>query len=806
MNQEMTVQLFRDTEENMHFHPDMEVIYVIEGHADVTIREWGYQLGKNDVILVNSGMEHSLFCREHTILCTAWYTPGLAAELADSDNLYFHCCSVTDSNPAYDSIRQTFRQLILNEMDEGRMSRCARQSLLYRLLGELLEHFLVEEDGKKGIRQIWEENGKKGIRQISEEDIRMQKALQYISQNFQGNIGLSELAEQMHMSASTLSRLFKKKTGIYFADYVKQMRLRYACRELAFSNESITRIAIESGFTNLSGFNRAFRETYGAPPSEYRKREQKALAPADTGRRELNSRILEELRQEFAAEMPAGNQGITVYADKEVWEDYRKVWGCAVNVGAAASVLMANIQYHITFLAENLGFRYVRIWNLFSKQMKLTDGIHTGNYNFAKLDIVFDFLRKYHLYPFLDLGIKPETAVRTAVEVVYFEDESILFHSRKAWEETVRAFLHHAISRYGKEYVEQWIFETGYDPVHEKKYYESEDYDYFDTYQFLYQEVKELLPKAQVGGPEGITNFKPQRMEEFLKRCKESGCIPDFVSVLMFPYLTKEEENGISRLRISKEDFETEELKEVHAVMARTGINSKVYVSEWNGTLSSRNYLNDSCYRGSYLINKLIEMWGQADMINVWMASDWVSNYFDVRGVANGGNGLLTKDTICKPAYYALQFLNRLGGRLLAKGKNYIVTSGGQQEYFILGTNFRRLGEGYFLKQEKIEHPNELDDAFEDSNPLELKVILRGINPGRYVVKKRAVSQEEGSLLAEWGKFGYDNELGSSEVKYIRQLSVPRLSMKKIEVTGDEFQIEETLSAHEIILLHMYPL
>lgn len=793
MNQEMTLQLFRDTEEPRHFHPDMEMIYVIEGNAAVTIREWEYQLGKNDVILVNSGMEHSLSCREHTILCSVWYSPRLVAEMTDCDNLYFHCNSVNDNSSAYDKMRQIFRRLILDEVDGNRNSRCNQRSLLYRLLGEMTDRFLVKEAGGTGNYQI------------SEEDMRLQYALQYISRNFQGTIGLSELAEQMYTSVSTLSRLFKKKTGIYFADYVKQLRLRYACRELAFSGENITKIAVESGFTNLSGFNRAFRETYGVSPSEYRKREREILAPIDAGQQELRSRLQKELQEEFISEMPAKGHNITVYADTESGEDYRKVWETTINVGAAASVLMANIQYHITFLAENLGFRYVRIWNLFSKQMKLTDGIHTGNYNFDKLDIVFDFLLKYHLFPFLDMGIKPETAVRTAVEVVYFEDESILFHSREAWEETVRAFLHHVISRYGKEYVEQWIFETGYDPVHEKKYYESEEYDYFDTYQFLYRKVKQLLPAAQVGGPEAITNFKPERMEAFLGRCKESGCIPDFVSVLMFPYLTKEEEGGISRLRISKEDYETEELKEVHEMMAQAGISSQVYVSEWNGTLSSRNYLNDSCYRGNYLINKLIEMWGQADMINVWMASDWVSNYFDVRGVANGGNGLLTKDTICKPVYYALQFLNQLGGKLLAKGKNYIVTSSGRQEYYILGTNFRQLGEGYFLKQENIEKPEEVGSLFEGGSSLELKVILRGVQPGRYVVKKRTVSPEEGSLLAEWGKFGYDNELGSLEVKYIRQLSVPRLYMKKTEVVKGELQIEERLSAHEIVFLHIYP-
>lgn len=192
-------------------------------------------------------------------------------------------------------------------------------------------------------------------------------------------------------------------------------------------------------------------------------------------------------------------------------------------------------------------------------------------------------------------------------------------------------------------------------------------------------------------------------------------------------------------------------------------------------------------------------------MINVWMASDWVSNYFDVRGVANGGNGLLTKDTVCKPVYYALLFLNQLGGKILAKGKNYIVASNGQQEYYILGTNFRQPGEGYFMKQENIENPGEVANLFGDSNPLELKIILQGVQPGRYVVKKRTVSPEEGSLLAEWGKFGYDNDLGSPEVKYIRQLSVPRLYMKKTEVAEGELQIEETLSAHEIVFLHIYP-
>jgi YesN/AraC family two-component response regulator len=48
------------------------------------------------------------------------------------------------------------------------------------------------------------------------EDERIQQILQYVNDNFQQNLSLSALAEEMFISPSTLSRSFKKETGIYF--------------------------------------------------------------------------------------------------------------------------------------------------------------------------------------------------------------------------------------------------------------------------------------------------------------------------------------------------------------------------------------------------------------------------------------------------------------------------------------------------------------------------------------------------------------------------------------------------------------
>ena len=73
-----------------------------------------------------------------------------------------------------------------------------------------------------------------------------------------------------------------------------------------------------------------------------------------------------------------------------------------------------------------------------------------------------------------------------------------------------------------------------------------------------------------------------------------------------------------------------------------------MYITEWNFSLSSRNYLNDSCYRAVYLAWVAAALSGLADVLAVWVASDWISSYYDTISIANGGNGILTKNRIPK--------------------------------------------------------------------------------------------------------------------------------------------------------------
>jgi AraC-like DNA-binding protein len=73
------------------------------------------------------------------------------------------------------------------------------------------------------------------------------------------------------LSPSAFSRLFRRTTGMTFTQFLNRVRLGQAARLLQETDHVISEIAINSGFENLSNFNRRFRERYGRSPREYRK-------------------------------------------------------------------------------------------------------------------------------------------------------------------------------------------------------------------------------------------------------------------------------------------------------------------------------------------------------------------------------------------------------------------------------------------------------------------------------------------------------------------------------------------------------
>lgn len=82
---------------------------------------------------------------------------------------------------------------------------------------------------------------------------------------------IEQLAELCHFSPTHFMNFFKKQLGISCMEYIIQYRLKKAAHFLQHSDLAIIDIASQSGFNNLSNFNRQFKKYYQITPSQYRK-------------------------------------------------------------------------------------------------------------------------------------------------------------------------------------------------------------------------------------------------------------------------------------------------------------------------------------------------------------------------------------------------------------------------------------------------------------------------------------------------------------------------------------------------------
>ena len=100
---------------------------------------------------------------------------------------------------------------------------------------------------------------------------RVNKVFQYVINNFKNDIKLIEVADLIAMSESSFSRYFKSRTNKNFSDFITQIRIANACKMLVEDKMGIADICYESGFNNLSNFNRKFKEVMGISPSGYQR-------------------------------------------------------------------------------------------------------------------------------------------------------------------------------------------------------------------------------------------------------------------------------------------------------------------------------------------------------------------------------------------------------------------------------------------------------------------------------------------------------------------------------------------------------
>lgn len=99
---------------------------------------------------------------------------------------------------------------------------------------------------------------------------RIEKIYNFVKENYKEKIKVEDAASKINMTVISFGRLMKKRTGKTFVEFVNELRLGYATRDLIETNNNVTEICYKCGFNNISNFNRLFRKKQNCTPSEFR--------------------------------------------------------------------------------------------------------------------------------------------------------------------------------------------------------------------------------------------------------------------------------------------------------------------------------------------------------------------------------------------------------------------------------------------------------------------------------------------------------------------------------------------------------
>lgn len=735
-----------------------ELFFLLKGHADLQVNDVSYKMKTDDIVVINKHERYQLTVRDKEgLLFRFSISDFLLSQALEIESVSFNCNSISNPSKNYDSLRQLLIDFIDLYLFENTKTNFLQMSKLYHLLNELSSLFLEQTT------------------LLIEQDERIRQITREIKERYYENISLSEMADLVHMDGTYFSKFFKKSMGMNFKDYLSNIRMSHALQDLVNSEKTITRIAVDNGFFSTNGFNKKFKELYEQTPSNYRSQHkvEKKTAVFES----------DSIVRNYFAQYKEGQQENNGSKKAILQLDYQQqtpiiieeTWCKILNVGEAEMVLNSNLKQHLSFLQENLHFTYGRIWGVFSRNnQEETIATH------ERMDGVLDSL--------LELGLVPWISMNKLVG--QFKESN---YSMDEWKKKLRAFCRHILNRYGKQNVEQWKIELVANDPKDKSLVSK----YSIFYQTTYRIIKELIPNISIGGGNFVVT-NDLDLESFLDE-ELSECNFDFYSFVLFPYSNRLVREKRNFQRVTDPDFLVQQLQHIK----QSSLSKPIYISEWSNTVSRSNLLNDSLYKGAFIVKSIIDVFDQVAGLGYWLGSDLAQKSPNSYSFLTGGNGLLNKNGLSKPAMHAMKFFDQLRGlQLLYKDGRHLIASSDGDEFFVLGHNYTHPSSLYFLKDEAHLKLTEIVNFFE-KNEFEEELIFSGISNGEYELRIFSCLKDHGDLFNQWKRFNFTRHLRASDLSYLDKMNTPLQNLEEVHVTNHRLVIHKQLTTNEFYVINV---
>ena len=257
----------------VHWHEQVEIIYLEEGWLNLKIGDEEFQGHKDDIFFVSPRELHFMGSPGGAVKYYTLIFPLEFVSFQTMDDLEAKLLAPLRSNqllfPKTIGDPQLKKELLTHIRAIVEINR-PRHHLKPEEIN-LSEFHLETRIQLIRILQKLYQNKQFIKASAGENDQKQRQLLAYIKEHFTEKISLDMLAKEFHMSEKYVSRYFVQHFHMTFSNYVQHLRLIHAKNLLETSNDNITDIALQSGFYNVSYFIRSFKKEYGISPLQYRK-------------------------------------------------------------------------------------------------------------------------------------------------------------------------------------------------------------------------------------------------------------------------------------------------------------------------------------------------------------------------------------------------------------------------------------------------------------------------------------------------------------------------------------------------------
>ncbi|WP_411833845.1 helix-turn-helix domain-containing protein [Neobacillus niacini] len=724
----------------------IQFILVISGELKIETASRFYHLEEKDLLVINRNQLYQVQGSENNrVMMVTISDAFMDHHYADYRNRRFECYSREidlGREEMISSIRKLLANVMISYYRQDESYRIEVKSYICQMLLILIRGF--KEEGSV-------------TEKMDTGDLRLSQIIDYMEKNYDQMITLEGIAKEFYLSTGYLSRYFKNKTGMGFSRFLMNIRLKHSMKDLLYTTDSISQIAMNNGFPNTKSFSTLFKEVYGMTPHVYRDNHYvqkedsvKSYSNEDVSNFIHSPEMVAKLSSLMLDDQKTYSHTETRYEKLPL--DLSKPATMKVNapshileIGEIINLLNEDIRSQVLDVNRDLHLRFIGVRNLFSntaipQEVETDEEIPTTSPYFT-IDRALEFLKQQNL----SLFIRSDYMNISRNEEFYFTK--------------LTQFIKHCLQVYGELFVQQWhvmFYEPYYTGVEPKELQR--------VYLKLHNVWKTMVPQVQVGVYMPFS-FGKEKTSDHHAWQLEHGASIDFIGY----NANQNEVIDFKETADTKFDLAREYIKDktdkLKRYLKRNQLDKPLHLVSWNTLSGNTRYTNGTFFRGALVLKNVLDISNDVETVALWVNTIVHEEVGKDKRYRMDGVELFHYLHGKRPAYFALMFLKRLHGEIVAHGKDYVMTQN-ERGYQLILMNSTIINPYFSLEETFLQKLNK-----------EIHVMISGMPKGEYQIRKHVFDKNHGALYTKWWSLNSKHGMDAEIIDYIIHSSRPSLEI-----------------------------